>query len=69
LEAWADKKEIEKETLGMFADDKAIIAIDASERSSLLHSAPFLAKVTAYLQRHSVPFEHIDLWAPSFVPL
>jgi hypothetical protein len=37
-------------------------------KSSLLHSAPFLIKVTAYLQRHSVPFEHIDVWVPSFVP-
>jgi len=43
-------------------------SVEYSEKSSLLHSAPFLAKATSYLQRHSVPFEHIDLWVPSFVP-
>ncbi len=32
------------------------------------HSAPFLAKATAYLERHGVPFEHIDVWVPSVAP-
>jgi len=41
---------------------------DINGKSSLLHSAPFLAKAILYLQRHGVPFEHIDLWVPSFVP-
>jgi hypothetical protein len=41
---------------------------DINGKSSLLHSAPFLAKTIAYLKRHNVPFEHIDLWVPSFVP-
>lgn len=36
--------------------------------SSLLHSAPFLSRALSYMQRHHVPFEHIDLWVPSFVP-
>jgi hypothetical protein len=27
---------------------------------------PFLVKVTAYLQRHDAPFEHMDEWVPSF---
>ena len=52
----------------MLGDDKNIAsAFDTSEQSSLLHSAPFLAKVTSYLTRHAVPFEHVDLWVPSFV--
>lgn len=41
---------------------------DINGKSSLLHSAPFLAKVMAYLHRHNVPFEHVDLWVPSFIP-
>mmetsp|Transcript_4570 Transcript_4570/g.8894 ORF Transcript_4570/g.8894 Transcript_4570/m.8894 type:complete len:657 (-) Transcript_4570:292-2262(-) len=40
---------------------------DVNSKSSMLHAAPFLAKVVAYLQRHNVPFEHIDAWVPSFV--
>jgi hypothetical protein len=44
------------------------LAMDMNGKSSLLHSAPFLAKTVSYLQRHNVPFEHVDLWVPSFVP-
>jgi len=44
------------------------LALDMNGKSSLLHSAPFLAKTISYLQRHNVPFEHVDLWVPSFVP-
>jgi hypothetical protein len=40
---------------------------DINGKSSLLHSAPFLAKTMAYMQRHNVPFEHVDIWVPSFV--
>ena len=28
---------------------------------------PFLGRVVSYLERHMVPFEHIDAWVPSFV--
>lgn len=28
---------------------------------------PFLGRITQYMQRHSVPFEHVDAWVPSFV--
>ena len=31
-------------------------------------SSPFVGKVVQYLQRHNIPFEHIDAWVPSFVP-
>jgi hypothetical protein len=44
------------------------LAMDMNGKSSLLHSAPFLAKTITYIQRHNVPFEHVDLWVPSFVP-
>jgi hypothetical protein len=58
-----------KEMLMMLAEEsKATLHSDMNGKSSLLHSAPFLAKTIAYLQRHNVPFEHVDLWVPSFVP-
>jgi len=59
--------DMEDELLAILADDKAPSAIDVNGKSSLLHSAPFLSKAIAYLQRHMVPFEHMDLWVPSFV--
>jgi hypothetical protein len=62
-------KDMEEELLSLLVDDKKLAhTMDVNGKSSLLHSAPFLAKVTAYLQRHGVPFEHIDVWVPSFVP-
>lgn len=64
-----DDTDFEKEILSMWAGKKDFPGImDTEEQSSLLHSAPFLVKVTAYLQRHNIPFEHVDLWVPSLVP-
>jgi hypothetical protein len=63
-----EDKDMEKEILHMLSGEDVGIALDITEQSSLLHSAPFLAKVTSYMQRHLVPFEHVDLWVPSFVP-
>ena len=40
---------------------------DIHIKSSSLHGSPFLGKVLGYLQRHGVPFEHVDAWVPSFV--
>lgn len=55
--------------LNLLAEHKAdSLTMDTNGKSSLLHSAPFLAKTIGYLQRHNVPFEHVDLWVPSFVP-
>jgi hypothetical protein len=31
-------------------------------------ASPFLHKIIAYIHRHHVPFEYIDVWVPSFVP-
>lgn len=60
--------DFESEILNALSENKAVApALDTTEQSSLLHSAPFLAKVTSYLQRHNVCFEHVDLWVPSFV--
>lgn len=59
----------QKEILELFAEEaKQLGNTDIIGKSSLLHSAPFLAKTVAYMQRHNVPFEQVDLWVPSFVP-
>lgn len=31
-------------------------------------AAPFLAGVVSYVEKNSIPFEHVDLWVPSFIP-
>lgn len=40
----------------------------AGQRHYWHYSSPFLGKVIAYIQRHNCPFEHVDIWVPSFVP-
>lgn len=37
------------------------------ERSLKDFSSPFVGKVIQYIQRHQLPFEHIDAWVPSFI--
>jgi hypothetical protein len=32
-----------------------------------MQSASFLSKAVSYIERHNVPFEHVDVWVPSFV--
>mmetsp|Transcript_10465 Transcript_10465/g.23399 ORF Transcript_10465/g.23399 Transcript_10465/m.23399 type:complete len:750 (+) Transcript_10465:101-2350(+) len=64
-----EDKDLEHEILTLLSDEKPNAhALELNGKSTLLHSAPFLSKVVAYVQRHHVPFEHIDLWVPSFVP-
>lgn len=63
-----DRKESDQ-MLSLLAERKGdSLGLDINGKSSLLHSAPFLAKTISYIQRHAVPFEHVDLWVPSFVP-
>lgn len=38
---------------------------DMIGKSSVLHASPFLNKVMAYIKRHNVPFEHVDVWVPN----
>lgn len=40
----------------------------AMGKARRLQSSPFLGKTIAYMQRHCIPFEHVDAWVPSFVP-
>ncbi|KAG7350411.1 hypothetical protein IV203_009771 [Nitzschia inconspicua] len=66
LEADFDEQQ---ELLQLLAEEaKQVGTTDINGKSSLLHSAPFLSKTVAYMQRHNVPFEHVDIWVPSFVP-
>jgi hypothetical protein len=37
-------------------------------RAPKFFSSAFIGKVIDYMQRHAVPFEHVDIWVPSFVP-
>lgn len=30
------------------------------------YSSPLIKRLMQYIQRHNVPFEHVDVWAPSF---
>lgn len=59
----------QKEILQLLTEEATQIGTtDINGKSSLLHAAPFLAKTVAFLKRHDVPFEHVELWVPSFVP-
>ncbi len=41
---------------------------DASTRRSIKDfSSPFVGRVIQYIEKHHLPFEHIDAWVPSFV--
>ena len=58
----------QNEMLQLLAEEaKAGAHADINGKSSLLHSAPFLAKTISYIERHNIPFEHVDIWVPSFV--
>jgi len=48
------------------AGNKQATAASVARR---MQNAPFLGKMISYMQRHAVPFEHVDAWVPSFVPV
>jgi len=50
--------------------DGVAAAVVASRRAPRTydHGSPFLSKVIDYIQQNGVPFEHVDVWVPSFVP-
>jgi hypothetical protein len=37
-----------------------------NKSSAKYNTSPFVERVAVYMQRHNVPFEHVDVWAPSF---
>lgn len=38
-------------------------------RSFSDHASPFVARVMSFVESRSVPFEHVDAWVPSLVPM
>mmetsp|Transcript_1459 Transcript_1459/g.3698 ORF Transcript_1459/g.3698 Transcript_1459/m.3698 type:complete len:1141 (+) Transcript_1459:269-3691(+) len=38
-----------------------------SNEPNFKHAAPFLAGIASYIERNGVPFEHVDVWVPSYV--
>lgn len=71
----SDEAKVTEEMLSLIAEKSLLDSnqhnfglLDMNGKSTLLHSAPFLSKVISYIQRHNVPFEHVDVWVPSFVP-
>ena len=40
-------------------------SLGSAEGPNFRFAAPFLAKVTAYIEHNRVPFEHVDIWVPS----
>jgi len=41
------------------------MSLEMNGKSSVLHSSPFLQKISAYIKRRSIPFEQVDVWVPS----
>ena len=48
--------------------EKRAKSAQTSKKALRSFSSPFVGKVIQYIQRHNIPFEHIDAWVPSFVP-
>ena len=44
------------------------LSVELNGKTSMLHASPFMSRIMAYVKRHKVPFEHVDVWVPSFVP-
>ena len=40
--------------------------VTSCAESNFKHASPFLACVTSYMERNSIPFEHVDAWIPSY---
>eukprot|EP00571_Detonula_confervacea_P016623 CAMPEP_0172310606 /NCGR_PEP_ID=MMETSP1058-20130122/12015_1 /TAXON_ID=83371 /ORGANISM="Detonula confervacea, Strain CCMP 353" /LENGTH=1157 /DNA_ID=CAMNT_0013023473 /DNA_START=83 /DNA_END=3556 /DNA_ORIENTATION=- len=39
----------------------------SSNEPNFKNAAPFLAGIASYIERNGVPFEHVDVWVPSYV--
>lgn len=39
----------------------------SKEMAAIFHSAPYVARIIQFVQTRGLPFEHMDIWAPSFV--
>ena len=46
-----------------------MLELAKTDRNPMKHYAsPFIEKMLQFIQRHKIPFEHVDVWVPSFVP-
>ena len=46
-----------------------MLELAKNDRNPMKHYAsPFIGKVMQFIERHKIPFEHVDVWVPSFVP-
>ena len=45
-----------------------LLELAKSDRNPMKHYAsPFIARILQFIHRHKIPFEHVDVWVPSFV--
>jgi hypothetical protein len=49
------------------APSKRLKTTQSKEMAAAFHSSPYVARVIQYVQRRGLPFEHVDIWVPSFV--
>lgn len=42
-------------------------ALQSTEMAAAFHSSPYVARVMHYVQSRCLPFEHVDIWVPSFI--
>jgi len=53
--------------VGVQKEKEASASVWSSNEPNFKHAAPFLAGIASYIERNGVPFEHVDVWVPSFV--
>lgn len=47
---------------------KFTLELAKSDRNPMkLYSSPFIVRILQFIHRHKIPFEHVDVWVPSFV--
>lgn len=49
-------------------DKRLRIASRTHQQRNKNSSSPFAARVIQFIERHNLPFEHIDIWVPSYMP-
>lgn len=65
----SDKSIFNENLPGGLGVSENVASRSASNSTNCIITSPFLAKVVNYIQRHNVPFEHVDAWVPSFLPV
>jgi hypothetical protein len=76
IESSTSAESCRQEVLSGHTSSNSLNGVDTSREKGMGNSArglrdfssPFVGKVIQYINRHQIPFEHIDAWVPSFVP-